>query len=294
MNKVNAQQYFPFPDSNAVWREYYTSYAGGCYQDQVNLEYFLNGDTVINAATYHKVYRNHSWMLWPVMPGCGAWTIQYTANIVSAFIREDSSKHVYMITPWSTTEEIIYDFNQHAGDTLNSYLSATINIISSVDSVLAGTQYRKRYWISTADTTYPGGSNYTYIIEGIGSANGLLGYMVPFFESGGCLGCFTQDGQVLYTNANCTPCTPVNEINEKNTAAIHIFPNPVFNKLTIDHSSDEITVSLIDVRGRILIDKRKLAGNEKVLDVSELHPGLYILMIIDENGFSYSEKVFKQ
>ena len=55
--KAQEYQYVPFPDSNAVWSEFYwSSEAPGIY----NKYALFNEDTVINNITYHKLFHTEN------------------------------------------------------------------------------------------------------------------------------------------------------------------------------------------------------------------------------------------
>lgn len=64
-----------------------------------------------------------------------------------------------------------------------------------------------------------------------------------------------------------------------NTAAPVVYPNPAFNKIYIQYSRN-MTVSVKTVDGREMFIRN--SGNE--LDISTLQPGLYLVMLFDEDG----------
>jgi len=53
--KAQTNVYHPFPDSNALWREYSGGYQCSCCSDY---QYFITGDTIINSFTYHKIKKS--------------------------------------------------------------------------------------------------------------------------------------------------------------------------------------------------------------------------------------------
>lgn len=62
---------------------------------------------------------------------------------------------------------------------------------------------------------------------------------------------------------------------------IKIFPNPVVDKLHLEGYTDNVSVIISDMAGRIIINK---AIKENSVDVHNLSKGLYIINIVDENG----------
>ncbi|MBT8324107.1 MAG: M36 family metallopeptidase, partial [Winogradskyella sp.] len=91
--------------------------------------------------------------------------------------------------------------------------------------------------------------------------------------------------------ANCNSLS----ITEFESNRIKFYPNPTKNTLNIETtiSLGDISVSIIDLNGRIILDKRFNAlGNKLVLDISGLEKGLYLLEIKGET-FTSSEKIIK-
>ncbi|MGP8214038.1 MAG: hypothetical protein ACLQQ4_00605 [Bacteroidia bacterium] len=163
--------YHPFPDSNAYWKENSGSSAippgyCDCYG------YKLSGDTVINGIVYHKLY-SVGGIYSSNASLCGVeGTVSHYSNFYGA-LREDSAKHIYLCctTGLGAKDSLLYDFNLKVGDTLKQYNSnATINYVSSIDSILIDGNYRKQFII---------GGGYNSIIEGIGSMQGLVEPMGP-------------------------------------------------------------------------------------------------------------------
>jgi sugar lactone lactonase YvrE len=87
---------------------------------------------------------------------------------------------------------------------------------------------------------------------------------------------------------NIGPATRINEINTSNS--ILVYPNP-FN--------ETIHVSLLNnlaLNKAILYDllgKEVLTTHKSEIDVKELKSGVYLIMVIDNNGNSYSQKLIK-
>jgi hypothetical protein len=87
---------------------------------------------------------------------------------------------------------------------------------------------------------------------------------------------------------NIGPATGINEIKVNNS--ILVYPNP-FN--------ETIHVSLLNnlaLNKAILYDllgKEVLTTNKSEIDVKELKSGVYLIMVIDNNGNSYSQKLIK-
>lgn len=259
--------YHPFPDSNAVWRVDEWSnppcappsyYCGSFY-------YALTGDTVIGSFTYHKI--NNS----PVA------------------IREDTaSKKVFVINYCSSSDTLLYDFSLNVGDTLKQCaISGGTLIVTSIDSILVGSSYRKQFNVS-------GGYPFS-IIEGIGSTGGLLGLSGGWIGGNNELTCFVQDKILLYdSGAFVDSCGAL--INGLNTPAINnimitVFPNPIHDHaIFILHITNTSTVSLniYNAIGNLIetVFNKKI-GNEKHeinWDTKKYANGVYYYQLLSEQS----------
>jgi len=72
-------------------------------------------------------------------------------------------------------------------------------------------------------------------------------------------------------------------------SSLTVFPNPATNRLTLQLSAEEIQkheIELLDMNGKIVLVTRLFTQqgvNRKVLDISNLSPGIYLLRVISEN-----------
>ncbi len=190
-----AQNYVPFPDSNAVWTNDRIDVTCG---DPLYICYFaqftLTGDTIIGTYSYNKVYSGGS-----------------NSNNYFGAIRNDiPEKKVYFIKAYTDTDTLLYDFNIDVGDTVpasyvNLYEYPAPWTVISIDSISANGQYRRRYNISNTGWE-------TSLIEGIGSIGGLFEqYFYP--EGSSMLLCFFQNDSIVYPegNINIAMCHLVHE-----------------------------------------------------------------------------------
>jgi hypothetical protein len=195
-----SQTYVPFistADSSDQWFDYL-----GCGVDGGGacLEYFrklysIEGDTLINGEYYANltVVQEHE-----LEPGffspnpCPYWAS--VSTFYGGAIRE-SNKRVFYFDPDLNSERVIYDFNLVEGDTVpdpNPIFSYEYErIIQSIDSVLIGGSYRKRYNLSNL------GSN-SAIIEGIGSTHGLLPNLMSSISCEYGLYCYAENSSSLF------------------------------------------------------------------------------------------------
>ena len=208
--KLSAQQYTPFPTTNAEWNVKFASENEIHMRSTVLLKYRFIGDTIIDNKQYSKLYS----------------VIDETTNynVLKGFIREQDKKIYYLEHRSSSYpyiksltnqakncirqklneiadggEFVLYDFNnKQVGDTLFNYMYSQPAIIQQIDSVLIQNSYRKRYRI-------PSMHGYDYVIEGIGSVReGLFGALTPIMTCGGFIDwqfvSFASANQYIYLN----------------------------------------------------------------------------------------------
>jgi len=180
---VGAQKYVPFPTENAQWNMHYRTSESGLVFESIILNYFLQGDTLINSKLYKKLYLKTGTSESPLMKLKGAireenkriYLIDFAVWGYMSQVRPLSSgtkkcmKQVIQNNGYGT-EYLLYDFNKNqVGDTLYKYQYGFGKIIA-IDSVLVQNSYRKRYKIYDNE----------YVVEGIGSVNqGLFGALTP-------------------------------------------------------------------------------------------------------------------
>ena len=287
---VNGQTsvYHPFPDSNAVWNidgECFCTYSP--YPPYSGYEIYsitISADTIINSQTYHKLKIPF------VQTDGSSCNLFVTTSGYTGAIREDTTnKKVFFVPPSENTEQLLYDFTMQVGDTVKGYLENYVyakDIVQSIDSVLVGNSYRKRWNIN--------GSGYynMQLIEGIGSTYGLI-EPSPIGLDGNqySITCFRQNGQSLYpdTTSNCGLITSVNSIG-KTSNEIKIFPNPSQGSFTIDFDKAEIEeIQLMDILGNIILRQKNI--NQTQINIDNLNSGIYILTIIDKGNKTTNRKI---
>jgi hypothetical protein len=275
--------YHPFPDSNATWNIYYSS---GCMSgtDVENYSITISGDTLINTQIYHKL--TSPYIQYSLAGSC---TITHNAGYKGAIRQETLNKKVFYIPPTVTTEQLLYDFNLQVGDSVKGFLENWAwqkDTVESVDSILIGSNYRKRWKINSCYNIY--------LIEGIGSTYGLIEF------SPGCvtdqaytnIACYQQDGITLYpdTTTNCQLITSINSVDPISNQ-VKVFPNPSNDLFTVDFDQPfnikEIRVT--DLLGNIVI--RQQTNNQKKINIDNLPSGSYILTVINKDGTTKNIKI---
>lgn len=275
-----SQDYFPFPDSNAIWNSKY----GGFYGSPKE-RFGLTGDTIFNNLDYKKVYR--------IVDDS---TLNFENMTYFAAIRENDTKQVFVKLTDFDDEILIYDFSLEVGDTMFSnspsgYLNYDNCIITGIDTIeIENNQLRRRFKI-----------NYTkdFWVEGIGSLGGLFNPIMDYIIGSHCeLTCLKHNETAIYVNnpecekCFCTLLTSVEKL-EKGKDFISIYPNPTTNDLTIDIKNEKgiASIKLFNSYGKQL-ENRELNSFPAKLNIDYLPKGVYIVQVNIDNN-SYKRKIIK-
>jgi len=89
-------------------------------------------------------------------------------------------------------------------------------------------------------------------------------------------------------------CSDLLSINEFSKDRFRVYPNPTQKELTINtnKSIGNVSISLIDVNGRVVLNLEKDLLSTVTIDTSNLKTGLYILNIKGDS-INYNEKIIK-
>ncbi|PCI93678.1 MAG: hypothetical protein COB15_15985 [Flavobacteriales bacterium] len=284
---MKSQTYYPFPTNNSFWR--FNWGIPGCISQFItDYQYQITGDTIIGLNNYHKLKTSGTFNC--RTPGVPTKPSGY----VGAYRNDILAKKVYIIEPDSINEQILYDFNLVAGDTIKGYMvKQAINkigptyfaVIDSIDSLLINGNYRKRWNYSTNTSLSYSGN----IIEGIGNTYDLLGGLRSGFDDNGNLICHSKNGIIIYGTGSCTLVSTKEDINKIGT--VEIYPNPTHSVLNIKISSSS-NFKLFDLTGKTLI-KKQLSSNTNRLDVSKYPKGIYFYQLISEQGLNSGKLIIR-
>ncbi len=275
---LRAQEYYAFPDSNAIWSEVFTR----LQPFEVNTyQYGISGDTLINSIWYKKIYLLND-TTYPLNTGefCGA-------------LREDSDRRIFVIEcscayPGAGDEEVIlYDFSKTVGDTVfvgNEGIGplAIYLIIEYIDSILIKNNYRKTFHFFN----YP-----DFWIEGIGSTRSLFSPIMfqPTGYQNWELICFNQDNEVMYLNPDFNSCFPLLtgiEKKESKSRRVNIYPHPVSGISVMDLSDIESPYDCLEIYSSMgqIIDRICIKGKDYIsINNSDFKEGMFLYIISGEN-----------
>jgi len=260
---ANCQNYIPMPlTNNTIWYGTYFNINGTCGCN-ASMQYTVVGDSVVNSLNYKLITGGYGFC------SCGT-----TVSSTQGLVREDTlAKKIYIIPLGINTEQVLYDFAQNVGDSVNSILTDGCNsIIQSIDSILIFGVYHKKFNITECGQG-------TSFIEGIGNTEGFLSFTYSF-EFGGNLSCVFQNDTLIFGSAN-NCLLGINKSEVKNE--VFVTPNPVQNLCSINASISLINphLKLYNITGVMLLNLNSSINNTFTLDLSEIEAGIYFVEVSD-------------
>ncbi|MBK5284901.1 MAG: T9SS type A sorting domain-containing protein, partial [Bacteroidia bacterium] len=179
----------------------------------------------------------------------------------------------------------------------------TLYIVQSIDSILIGNNYRKRFNYSNSLLGMPDFTCSNFLIEGIGSGGGLFSPTCAgfCFEQMYTLSCFKQDGNILYYYQNCTiidtssVCNFTVSIPETESKKLFtLSPNPTHDFITIkNNQTKELSIKIFSSIGEVV--QKTTLGKDAVttINLSGLAAGIYMVTARSDRDFSF-RKLVKQ
>ncbi len=77
--------------------------------------------------------------------------------------------------------------------------------------------------------------------------------------------------------------------------SLSIIPNPALNTITLEGLEDEIySIHLIDATGKKIKDEAPHHSRKPMVDISQLLPGVYFVMVVSKNGDTYTGTFVKR
>ncbi len=289
---LNGQSYFSFPKDTANWNCLYWHQWHPDFYDLTNYQYIQQGDTIIKGKNYLKIFYNE--------------TDSPSPSHFIGGIREDSLKQIFFFPtsihlntigghsfPNDTAEHLLYSFNNlQVGDTLAINTNYTDIIVESIDSVLLGTTFRKRYEIQNVRFLF----GPEYWIEGIGSTKDLLSPFTYEFEWRYYTLCYT-DSTTYYINSpngedSCHYQVPMSINDLEISKKFKVFPNPTSEYITIHSEVNLKKINIYNSFGQLLIHENATKPEIKI-NVQNLNSGIYIVELINSKGRIYT-KIIKE
>jgi virulence-associated protein VapD len=260
-----------FFDKNSNWTIITTNLFDESFSEISS--YKVIEDTVINAKTYFKVYKN---------------------NIFYCALRETEDNKIYCYFSDIQRELLTYDFNWEQGKELKYHpyeengISNTYATINKIDSVkLLDNKYYK--CLKSGDDIF--------CIQGIGDLNGFFSFLFPNPLNGDktAILCFYKDKQLIYSNSDFNNCgvTSISDISIYSDYNLKVYPIPSNGNVIIELSGNDFicaeTITIYNQSGEF-IKSYKING-ARVINISQLNKGIYIYHITSLKGQKKSGKI---
>ncbi len=289
---MNSQNYVPFPTDSAKWNCLLHAWGVPGQEYFINYRYTMDGDTLILGKQYKKIYFKDL-------------EDQINPRVYYGGLREDSLQQIFFfpyntflpsytgyIFPDNTSEHLLYTFhNLNVGDTLPINTGYTKIWVVSIDSVLVGSNYRKRYEIHNTKMEFLP----EYWIEGIGSTKDLLSPYTEEFEWWFYTMCFDDSINYSvnpYAPDSCHYTSTGIQTYGSNALQIKVYPSPTSETITIEMASIEKSsrVFIYNSNGKLLVEKA-ISETKTNIDITNLPKGLYFIKLTAEQGMTVKKFV---
>ena len=186
------------------------------------------------------------------------------------------SKRVYF-KPYNSDEiDLLFDSNAQIGDTITTWFCPII--INSIDSVLVGDSYHKRYQFDDGN----------WFIEGVGHRQGLIEHMCISLDYGSQFFCYAENGEPLYIYADMECDLDVGiEKNHSSFLEFNISPNPSTGVIDINLNSqndDLFKCEIFNISGKLCLKETYEKKDVIQLDCRKLPDGLYLIKVSTNKG----------
>jgi hypothetical protein len=262
-----------------------------------NTDYFIDGDSMINALAYKLIntieysYLDNNFF---------GFNFTNEDGFYQCLVRS-AGKEMFWHNTNTGEDELLYRFEGEIGDTLYlhpklKYFEGNVPeidtryfVIDAVDSMLIGENYRKTF--HTSETWWV---DAYYILEGIGSNSGPL----TAISYASYLNCFSWQGvEYVYeiTNSyqydNLIPgeCLYFG-VSDLSSEEIKVSPNPATDFISLEYptKSNISTVQIVDMNGRVLQEINASQFNNSI-DISEYPNGIYVARLIGKDSVAYAK-----
>jgi hypothetical protein len=131
-----------------------------------------------------------------------------------------------------------------------------------------------------------------YDFTGIGSVNAANRNSYSFTDATVLAGVFYYRIKIISADRSFKYSYIIN-VKQSNNAEINIYPNPVANTIFINGLKKNVTISLVNTAGQIVL-KQNTTSNLVSLDVSRFKAGVYTIQIVGEDEMSSTKILIKK
>lgn len=242
------------------------------------LSYF-KGDSIYNGKIYGKRYFSGLSGTHPCpLEQRPCFVVDYPyrpiENNYKGLYRDDAAQKTVFFIPKGSLDELeIYNFSLSKGDTISSLLKTILpneyvgqRTVDSTSFENIFGKLRKVLYLQAKSLYYPFEAFFIEVIEGIG------------------IRCDYCEG----TLSDCNVISETNDINIGNKDQIVLYPNPVWDALSLEKSLELQKSVIFDQNGRIV-----LSSTENEINVSHLLSGHYYIKSLGANNKLYVTRFVK-
>jgi len=293
-----------FAPLNAVWNYEATSEFNGTILacEGNHYKYIVEEELLIDGKDCSLVKAYHSTNIDTVWRDTGDSLVVYEDGQKIFFLQDSSFL-------------LLFDFGAELGDTIiryDPYKKGAFSGTGNQDSTLMSTKMemyisdissREIQGVSYKIQTMTGLASASWfyqdeILEGIGSLSESFSGNYLNTIANGCNGeliCYSDQTIEYETPNSFAPAHPdcgyspiLDNIEDYEPLKFHIYPNPFQSRLNVEIDTENISLQILDINGRVVIKER----DQKYLNTESLTPGIYILQIFN-NELIQSVKVIK-
>ena len=270
--EIFAQKYIPVNFEKGVWiDEGYVK-----EMSRSKSQFYCKRDTVVEGNDVFRLYELDGWPK-IIEPGYDI----YGPTLVG-YIFENENKQVMFKYKDDPDFMMAYDFNIELGDTIDQ--GGYMFIVNDIDSVEYCGRYHKRY----INNLRPGALFPYTLTEGIGFANGLLGfYGIIEGEAYEFLLCYTE-----WENSECAECEILVGENEKLVTS-SVYPNPARESIRITSNSPIASLTLYNITGESVYVQEDIYVSSVEVQINGLPQGLYLIRIEHLDKYTSTSRFIK-
>ncbi len=252
-----------------------------------HFKYFIDGDTVIGATEYYKVYKS-GYSYEYEFSSHDTSEYYFYERKYSGVLREGGNR--WYTTYYPDEDVLLYDFTMNIGDSL---YGGQITVVD-IDTVMVDGEPKKRFHLLGAGF----GGLGEHIIEDVGATTGLFEPLL-FFENTSILYCYAVDYVPLWIHSGYFDCDLSVNIKENvSNGSITCYPNPFTTTTTIEYELIEpshVQLTIYNAIGEVVYkaEDRIMAVGKHSFTWSgdRLSQGLYYVVLRSEDGVSVMKMV---
>lgn len=166
-----------------------------------------------------------------------------------------------------------------------SYENDDAYIINSIDSILIGGNYHKRWKVGLKSHS----NGISNVIKGVGLLEGfiapIISYKIAYNAPSSIIMCVSKNNKIIYpdSNSNCAIILSINK-RELSLLDVNIYPNPFNTSVNLNNQQLIQSLQLFNIKGQKIKEAKINAKTYQwTLDVEA---GFYFIKLIKHNGES--------